>query len=154
MSSFPGSPQVLKGAIIGMDLFNPLASVIIFQYNPDTMTRTLTAQTTTSDNADKREALRLKGPLPETNELTVEIEAESEFKQPNIGTFVPSQKQESRWTGKCCSSSRENIRRIHNPSDLLHDSLRLRDLEPALMQKLVRYELTAHPLHFAGGAYG
>ena len=66
MSSFPGSPQVLKGAIIGLDPFNPLASVIIFQYNPDTLIRTLTAQTTGSDNADKGEALRLKGPPRET----------------------------------------------------------------------------------------
>jgi hypothetical protein len=57
MSSFPGSPQVLKGAIIGMDPFNPLASVFVFQYNPDTLTRTLRAQTTSSDNADKREVL-------------------------------------------------------------------------------------------------
>jgi hypothetical protein len=75
MSSFPGSPQVLKGAIIGMDLFNPLASIIIFQYNPDTMTRTLTAQTTSSDNADKGEALRLKGPPRETIKVDVEIDA-------------------------------------------------------------------------------
>jgi hypothetical protein len=29
----------MKGAIIGLDPFNPLASVIIFQYNPDTLTR-------------------------------------------------------------------------------------------------------------------
>lgn len=75
MSSFPGSPQVLKGAIIGLDPFNPLASIIIFQYNPDTMTRTLTAQTTGSDSADKGEALRLKGPPRETIKLDVEIDA-------------------------------------------------------------------------------
>jgi hypothetical protein len=75
MSSFPGSPQVLKGAIIGLDPFNPLASIIIFQYNPDTMTRTLTAQTTGSDTADKGEALRLKGPPRETIKVDVEIDA-------------------------------------------------------------------------------
>jgi hypothetical protein len=39
MSTFPGSPQVMKGTIIGLDLVNPLASVIIFQCNPDTLTR-------------------------------------------------------------------------------------------------------------------
>jgi hypothetical protein len=75
MSSFPGSPKVMKGAIIGVDPTNPLASVIIFQYNPDTMTRTLTAQTTGSDNADKGEALRLKGPPRETIKVDVEIDA-------------------------------------------------------------------------------
>ena len=44
MSTFPGSPPVLKGAIVGMDPLNPLASIVIFQYNPDTMTRTISAQ--------------------------------------------------------------------------------------------------------------
>jgi hypothetical protein len=41
MSTFPNSPRLLKGTIIGVDPFNPLASVIVFQYNPDTMTRRL-----------------------------------------------------------------------------------------------------------------
>ena len=45
MTTFPNSPRLMKGAIVGIDLFNPLASVIVFQYNPDTMTRTLQAQT-------------------------------------------------------------------------------------------------------------
>jgi hypothetical protein len=75
MSSFPGSSQVLKGAIIGLDATNPLASIIVFQYNPDTMTRTLKAQSTTSDTADKGEALRLKGPPQETIKVDVEIDA-------------------------------------------------------------------------------
>jgi len=75
MSSFPVSPQVLKGAIIGLDPFNPVASVVIFQYNPETMTRTLAPQTTGSDNAAKGEVLRLKGPPRETIKLKVEIDA-------------------------------------------------------------------------------
>ena len=41
MTTFPGAPKLTKGAIIGFDLFNPLASVIIFQYNPKTLTRRL-----------------------------------------------------------------------------------------------------------------
>jgi len=83
MSSFPGSPKVLKGAIIGLDPVNPLASVIIFQYNPDTLTRTITAQTAGSDNADKGEALRLKGPPKETIKLDVEIDAADQLEQAN-----------------------------------------------------------------------
>ncbi len=39
MTTFPGSPRLLKGAIVGLDPFNPVASVIVFQYNPDTMMR-------------------------------------------------------------------------------------------------------------------
>ena len=37
MTDFPGSPRLLKGAIVGIDPANPLASVIVFQYNPDTL---------------------------------------------------------------------------------------------------------------------
>ncbi len=45
MSTFPNSPRLLKGALIGVDPFNPLASVVVFQYNPDTMTRRLEPRT-------------------------------------------------------------------------------------------------------------
>ena len=75
MTSFPGSPKLMKGAIVGIDPLNPLASVIVFQYNPDSLTRTLTAQTTGSDNANQGEALRLKGPPQEMIKLDVEIDA-------------------------------------------------------------------------------
>ena len=80
MSSFPGSPRLQKGAIIGLDPFNPLASVIVFQYNPDTLTRTISAQTV-GGNADKGEALRLKGPPQETIKLDVEIDATDQLEQ-------------------------------------------------------------------------
>ena len=60
MTTFPGSPRLQKGAIVGIDPFNPLASVVVFQYNPWELTRTLTARTTGGD-ADKGEALRLAG---------------------------------------------------------------------------------------------
>ena len=81
VSSFPGSPKVKKGAIIGLDPYNPLASIIIFQYNPETLTRTLTAQTSGSDNADKGEALRLKGPPKEEIKLDVEIDATDQLER-------------------------------------------------------------------------
>lgn len=84
MSSFPGSPRVQKGAIIGVDPLNPLASVVIFQYNPDTLTRTLTAQTSGADSADKGEALRLKGPPRETIRLDVEIDAVDQLEQAKV----------------------------------------------------------------------
>ena len=74
MSSFPGSPRVMKGALIGIDIFNPLASVIVFQYNPDTLTRTLQAQTA-GEGAAHSEITRLKGAPIETIKLDVEIDA-------------------------------------------------------------------------------
>ena len=54
MTTFPGSPRLAKGAIVGIDPLNPLASVIIFQYNPDTMTRSLTPQTMGGEAAEER----------------------------------------------------------------------------------------------------
>ncbi|MDQ3743680.1 MAG: hypothetical protein M3444_04795 [Acidobacteriota bacterium] len=80
MSTFPGSPQVMKGAIIGLDPFNPLASIIIFQYNPDTLTRTLTAQTV-GGNAAQGEALRLTGPPTENFTVAVEIDAADQLEK-------------------------------------------------------------------------
>ncbi|MBZ0303136.1 MAG: hypothetical protein K8J31_25540 [Anaerolineae bacterium] len=73
MTSFPRSPKIIKGAIIGIDPFNPLASVIIFQYNPDTLRRTVTAST--SGEPDRGEALRLKGPPTEKIDVEIEIDA-------------------------------------------------------------------------------
>lgn len=80
MTTFPGSPKNQKGAIIGLDPFNPLASVIIFQYNPDKLTRTLTAQTT-GGTPNSGEALRLKGPPQETITLSVEIDAADQLEK-------------------------------------------------------------------------
>ena len=54
MSSFPGSPRLIKGAIVGIDPFNPVASVVAFQFNPDTVTRTVTAQAS-GDTPDQSE---------------------------------------------------------------------------------------------------
>lgn len=76
MTSFPGSPRLIKGAIVGIDPFNPLASIIVFQYNPDTMTRALTARAAGGGQTGARsEALRLAGAPNETISLAVEIDA-------------------------------------------------------------------------------
>jgi hypothetical protein len=53
MSTFPGFPRLQKGALIGMDPLNPLASVVVFQYNPETLTRTISPQA--------REKVRTRG---------------------------------------------------------------------------------------------
>ncbi len=71
---FPGSPRVVRGAIIGFDIVNPVASVVIFQYNPDTVTRTLQGQTA-GDSGARSEVTRLKGAPVENIKLDVEIDA-------------------------------------------------------------------------------
>ena len=75
MTSSPISPRLVKGAIIGFDIANPLASIAIFQYNPDSLTRTLQAQTVGGDSGNRSEPQRLKGPPIENIRLDVEIDA-------------------------------------------------------------------------------
>jgi hypothetical protein len=80
----PLSPRLLRGAIVGLDPFNPIASVIVFQYNPDTMTRRLEARAAGSEQGDRGEALRLAGPPRET--ITLEIEVDQSDQPPATGT--------------------------------------------------------------------
>lgn len=83
MTSSPLSPRLQKGAIVGIDMHNPLASVTVFQYNPDTLTRTLQAQAVGAQGGDKSEALRLKGAPIETIKLDVEIDATDQLEKVN-----------------------------------------------------------------------
>ncbi len=84
MSGFPGSPKVLKGALIAIDPTGPRFSVIVFQYNPDTLTRTLqpkAAEAGGGGGASKSEVLRLQGPPQETIHLDIEIDAADQLGQ-------------------------------------------------------------------------
>src|SRR5215218_8218241 len=84
MTSFPNSPRLLKGAIVGVDIFNPLASVVLFQYNPEALTRSLTARIPErpwGEQVDRSEAMRLTGPPEETIQLEIEIDAADQLEQ-------------------------------------------------------------------------
>lgn len=84
MTTFPNSPRLLKGALIGLDPANPLASIIVFQYNPDTMTRRLEARSTGGgEGADKSESFRLTGPPKETITMNVEFDATDQSEPAN-----------------------------------------------------------------------
>jgi len=85
--SFPGSPRIVKGALVGIDIFSPLPSVVLFQYNPDTMTRTLQAQTAGEGGA-RSEVTRLKGAPVETIKLDVEIDATDQLEQGGLATSL------------------------------------------------------------------
>jgi hypothetical protein len=71
-SASPISPVVARGAIVAMDPVNPLASVVVFQYNPDTVTRTLQARTAGGEGVGP---VRLAGPPEESIKLSVEVDA-------------------------------------------------------------------------------
>jgi len=74
MTTFPGSPRLLKGAIVGFDLLAPIPKVIPFQYNPVTMTRSLEVQST-GEASDFTEPLRLKGAPVESITIEVKLDA-------------------------------------------------------------------------------
>jgi len=80
MTTFPGAPNLIKGALVGFDITNPLASVIIFQYNPATLTRSIRAQSSASDGSPS-EATRLSGAPEETIQLEIEIDATDQLEK-------------------------------------------------------------------------
>lgn len=90
MTSFPGSPKLLKGGIV---LLNPDSGVpmqiVVLQYNPDTLSRTLQAQGIGPEPGDRLEALRLKSPPIETIKLEAEIDATDQLERavPMASTF-------------------------------------------------------------------
>jgi hypothetical protein len=82
MTTFPGSPRLLKGAIVGVDPLIPVPNVVVFQYNPDTMTRRLEPRAVSAEG-DRGEAFRLTGAPKETITVTVEIDATDQLDQAN-----------------------------------------------------------------------
>jgi hypothetical protein len=76
MSSFPGSPRILKGGIVVLDPNSgAVLRIIPLQYNPDTLTRSFQIKGVGADGGDRIEALRLKGPPVETIKVEAEIDA-------------------------------------------------------------------------------
>jgi hypothetical protein len=81
VSSFPNSPRLLKAAIVGIDLFNPLASIIVLQYNPESLTRTIQPQTIGNEEGARTDVLRLTGAPIETIRLDAELDATDQLEQ-------------------------------------------------------------------------
>ncbi|MEC4748956.1 hypothetical protein [Methylomicrobium sp. Wu6] len=83
MTTFPGSPKLIKGGIV---LLNPgtgaVLRIIALQYNADSLNRSFQIQSFTS-GGDRSEALRLKGPPIETIKLEAEIDAADQLEFPD-----------------------------------------------------------------------
>lgn len=77
------TPRLRKG---GLALLDPdtgsVVRLIALQYNPDTVTRTLQPQVSGGDQAERGEAVRLKGPPVETIKVEVEIDATDYLEKP------------------------------------------------------------------------
>lgn len=82
MTTFPNSPRLLKGGIVLIDPDTAaVRRIIVLQYNPDTLSRTLQPQAV-KESGDRSEALRLTGPPVETIKLDAEIDATDQLEFP------------------------------------------------------------------------
>lgn len=83
MTSFPGSPRTLKGGFVLMDADGKaVLRTVAFQYNPDSLSRTLTPRGAKVDAGDRLEGLRLVGPPIETIKIEIEIDATDRLEHP------------------------------------------------------------------------
>jgi hypothetical protein len=73
MTTARTAPPVFTGALASVSPLNPLGRIVVFQYNPATLNRTLTARV--SGGEGPTSTPRFAGPPEETIKLTVEIDA-------------------------------------------------------------------------------
>jgi hypothetical protein len=85
MTTFPRSPRLLKGGLVLIDpATTAVRRIVVLQYNPDTLSRTLQVQAV-GENADRSEALRLKAPPIETIKLDAELDVTDQLELPREG---------------------------------------------------------------------
>ena len=92
MSSFPNSPKLIKAGLVIVDAGTArVLRIISLQYNSDTLTRSLTAQTAGGNDQDRVEPMRFKGPAVETFKLEADIDATDQLEfpdqNPNAGQY-------------------------------------------------------------------
>jgi len=80
MSGFPGSPRVLKGALVAYAFPDLVPSVVVFQYNPETLTRSLQPRSAEGQGG-RGDAFRTDGPPEETITLTMELDAADQLER-------------------------------------------------------------------------
>ncbi len=94
-TAFPGSPRLLKGAFAIYSEDKPgssPSSLILFQYNPDSLKRTLADRTVETDRGSagkaKQDVFRVQGPPIETISLTMELDAADQLENPDDNDAV------------------------------------------------------------------
>jgi hypothetical protein len=75
MTTFPGSPRLLKAGLVLLDpTSNRVLRTIALQYNPETLSRSLQVQGV-QEGGERGQALRLTGPPQETYTLEAVVDA-------------------------------------------------------------------------------
>jgi hypothetical protein len=89
-SGFAGSPKTLRGGLVRIDPdARTLLDVVVFQYNPDTLTRTLQPRAIGGEPGDRLEVLRLTGAPKETIKFDAEIDATDQLEKPTESANQP-----------------------------------------------------------------
>lgn len=90
MSTTPNSPKLVKGGLVLVDPESAqVRRVISLQYNADSLTRKLQAQSVGGEGTDRTEPTRFKGPAVETISFEADIDAtdQLEFPDQNASTI-------------------------------------------------------------------
>jgi hypothetical protein len=83
MTTFPRSPRTLRGGFIVMDADGlAVRRTVPFQFNPDTLTRSVAPRGATADAGDRLEPTRLIGPPAETMKLEIALDATDRLERP------------------------------------------------------------------------
>ena len=84
MTTFPGAPKTLKGGFVLVDATGrTVLRTVPFQYNPETLVRSLAPRAAKAESGDRLEALRLIGPPVETLKIEVVLDATDRLEHPD-----------------------------------------------------------------------
>lgn len=80
------SPKILKGGIVSYSLPELQPTIIVFQYNPDEVSRSI--QPGSSQGGGRGDANRLSGPPQETLTFSVEVDATDQLEKPSENSLT------------------------------------------------------------------
>src|SRR4051794_4278829 len=84
MSGYSKTPRTVSGGIVLVDPDSSgITRIIVLQYNPDTLTRSLQVQGAGPESGDRLDVLRLKGAPIETIKVDAEIDAADQLEHPD-----------------------------------------------------------------------
>ncbi|KWX02084.1 signal peptide protein [Carbonactinospora thermoautotrophica] len=83
MTRYTDLPKPIRSGLVVLDPVRGTPQrVIVMQFNPDTLERSLAPQAAGAEQGDRTEALRVKGPAVETWKFTAEIDATDQLEIP------------------------------------------------------------------------
>lgn len=83
MPTYPRGPRLLKGAIVAISELIPVPTLVTFQYNPETVKRSLQPQMAGGEEGQRSLMVRYTGAPVETIDLEVFIDATDQLEASN-----------------------------------------------------------------------